>query len=133
VTAGEGALGSSTGPELLRVLVGPWPTLRPDDTVRALERGPRASGVYARIAPDGRTLAALDERGRVARRLGPRTGLVAATRGPGQQPTWVVTGTDAAGLAAAARAFAGGESALAGKFALAVSADRALALPLVAR
>ena len=133
VTAGEGTIGSSTGPELLRLLVGPWPTLRADDTVRALERGPRASGVYARIAADGRTLAALDERGRVVRRLGPRTGLVAATQAAGQQPTWVVTGTDAAGLAAAVRAFADGQSALDSKFALAISADRAIGLPVVSR
>jgi hypothetical protein len=133
VLAGEAAPGASTGPDTLRVLVGPWPSLRIDPAAGQLERGPRASGVYARPAADGRTIAALDPRGRVARRLGAGTGLVAATAVEGEQPTWIVSGTDTAGLGAAARAFADGESALADKFALAISADRAVALPVVGR
>ena len=48
-----------------------------------------------------------------------------------QQPTWVVTGTDDAGVAAAARAFAAGESALGDKFALAIADDQAVPLPVV--
>jgi hypothetical protein len=76
---------------------------------------------------------ALDARGRDARRLGAGTGLVAATTVEGEQPTWVVTGTDDAGVAAVARAFAAGESTLANKFALAVRADRPIALPDVGR
>jgi hypothetical protein len=133
VPAGQSAFGSSVGPEVLRVLVGLWPALRVDSAAHALEDGPRASGVYARISPDGRTLAALDERGRTARRLGAGSGLIAAMEAESQQPTWIVTGTDAAGLQSAVRAFADGESALAGKFALAVSADRAVPLPVVQR
>src|SRR5947208_2107867 len=101
---------------------------RPPATRRA-----RASGVYARISADGRTLTALDARGRPVRTLRAGAGLIAATRAASQQPTWVVTGTDAAGLESAVRAFADGESALAGKFALAVSADRAVALPITRR
>jgi hypothetical protein len=133
VLAGQSAIGSGVGPEVLRVLVGPWPSLRADQAARLLEDGPRASGVYARISADGRTLTALDARGRPVRTLRAGAGLIAATRAASQQPTWVVTGTDAAGLESAVRAFADGESALAGKFALAVSADRAVALPITRR
>jgi hypothetical protein len=133
VVAGQAGVGVSTGDEVLRVLVGPWPTVRRDLAAAAIERGPKASGVYARMSADGRALVALDERGAVARRLGAGTGLVAATQAAEQQPTWIVTGTDAAGLASAARAFAAGESALSGKFALAVSDDRSVALPVVGR
>jgi hypothetical protein len=130
VVAGLAAPGVATGAETLRVLVGRWPALRIDPAAGLLEHGPADSGVFARPAADGRTIAALDARGRVAGRLGAGTGLVAATAVEGEQPTWIVTGTDDAGLAAAARAFAAGESALSDKFALAVSGDRPIALPV---
>jgi hypothetical protein len=133
VVAGIAAPGVSTGADTLRVLVGPWRALRTDPAAGLLEHGPSDSGVYASPAADGGTIAALDPGGRVARRLGAGTGLVAATAMRGEQPTWIVTGTDDAGVAAAARAFAAGETALSDKFALAVSDDRAIALPVVRR
>jgi hypothetical protein len=133
VVAGENPIGGSVGPEVLRVAVGEWRTLRSDTAVRSLERGPAVSGVYTRVSGDGRSLAALDPRGRVARRLGAGTGLIAATDFEGQQPVWIVSGTDARGLDAAVRAFAAGQSVLAGKFALAISADRAIELPVTRR
>jgi hypothetical protein len=52
---------------------------------------------------------------------------VAATKRPDEQPVWVVTGTDAAGVASAARAFE--EGTLAHRFALAVSGDLPVVLP----
>jgi hypothetical protein len=127
IPAARGGLQTARAPETLRVLVGPWSALRPDPAVSALERGPRASGVYARIAPDGRTIAVLDTGGRTARTLGAGSGLVAATKRPDERPTWVVTGTDAAGVASAARAFE--EGTLGHRFALAVSRDLPVALP----
>jgi hypothetical protein len=130
IVAGQSAIGSGVGPEVLRVLVGPWSALRADEAAQLLEQGPRGSGVYARISADGRSVDALDARGHTARTLRAGTGLIAATRAPSQQPTWIVTGTDAAGLDSAVRAFSDGQSALEGKFALAVSADRAIALPI---
>ena len=133
VVAGIAAPGVATGPDTLRVLVGRWPALRTDPAAGLLEKGPGDSGVYATPTPDGSTIAALDPRGRVSRRLGAGAGLVAATAIEGEQPTWIVTGTDDAGVAAAARAFAAGESALSDKFALAVSDDRPIALPVVRR
>ena len=50
IPAARGGLQTARAPETLRVLVGPWSALRLDPAVNALERGPRASGVYARIA-----------------------------------------------------------------------------------
>jgi hypothetical protein len=127
IPAARGGLQTARAAETLRVLVGPWSALRGDSAVAALERGPRASGVYAAIAPDGRTIAVLDAQGRTTRTLGPGTGLVAATQPPDERPTWVVTGTDAAGVASAARAFE--EGTLDHRFALAVSHDLPVALP----
>ena len=56
------------------MLVGPWTALRLDPAANALEHGPRASGVYARMTPDGRTIAVLTADGRVATTLGPTSG-----------------------------------------------------------
>jgi hypothetical protein len=79
------------------------------------------------MAPDGRTIAVLTAGGRRARTLGAGSGLVAATKRPDERPLWVVTGTDAAGVVSAARAFE--EGTLEHRFALAISRDLPVALP----
>jgi hypothetical protein len=73
----------------------------------------------------------LDVSGRPVRTLGAATGLVAAIALPERRPVWFVTGTDAAGVRAAARAF--DESVLADRFALAISDDLPVAVPLPRR
>ena len=110
------------------MLVGTWPRMRTDQAARRLETGPGASGVYARMAPDGSKIALLDARGDTVRTLGPGSGLVAATRFEGAPPVWIVTGTDAAGVEAAAMAFEPGD--LHDRFALAVSNDIGVPLPV---
>jgi hypothetical protein len=95
--------GTDAAGESLKVVVGEWAAIRGDVALTGLERGPKRSGVFARFSPDGRRLTALDARGRAVRELGAGTGLVAATRYQALPPTWVVTGTDAEGLAAAPR------------------------------
>jgi len=127
ILAARGRVRGSLAAETIRFLVGPYGALRADEAVAQLERGVKASGVYARFAADGRSLEVLDPRGRVVRTLGPGTGLVAATRFEGGQPTWIVTGTDAAGVEAAAGALE--EGALDGKFALAIADGVAVPLP----
>jgi len=112
---------------LPRVLVGRWRALRGDPAAALLERGPSASGIYARPAADGRRITVLDERGRPAQVLGAGAGLVAATRRGSEQPTWIVTGTDGRGLLAAARALRA--RALGGRFALALAGDRGIRVP----
>ncbi|HVS28118.1 MAG TPA: DUF4430 domain-containing protein [Solirubrobacteraceae bacterium] len=131
VTASSAAFGGSAGKDTVRLLVGPWAEIRGDAAATPLERGPGASGVFARPARDGRSIALLNDRGAAVRALAPGGGLVAATRYRDQQPTWIVTGADRAGVEAAARALT--PSALQRRFAIAVEGGRPGPLPLVAR
>ncbi len=126
VIAGQATLDTRSGPDLLRVLVGTWSDLRSDFAARLLERGPSASGVYARPAPDGRSIALLDARGRVTRTLGAGSGLIAATADGDAPPTWIVTGVDARGVARAADHLA--PDVLRDRFAVALGPDP-VALP----
>ena len=118
VPAALAAIGPGDEPSSLRVLVGPWPAVRATPATEAIERGPRASGVYARFAGNGQTLTLLDGRGHPTRTLAAGAGLVAATRYAEGAPVWVVTGTDAVGVSRAAHAFT--EAALRNRFALAL-------------
>lgn len=131
VVAGKGGLQTSLSKQTNRVVAGLYSAIRNDETVRNLENGPQASGVYARPAPDGRTIDVLDPQGRVARTLGPGSGLVAATRFEGGRPVWIVTGTDEAGVLAAADALREGD--LGGSFALGIADGQAVDVPLVGR
>ena len=127
IIAAQGGVAQSFTKETLRILVGPYVQLRDDHAVRLLEAGPQTSGVYARPAADGRSIALLDVRGKTVQTLGPGSGLLAAVRFEDDQPVWVVTGTDAAGVAAATRAL--DEGNLKNRFAVAVASDRAIPLP----
>jgi hypothetical protein len=127
--AGRSAAGSFGGEGLLRVEVGRWAQVRKDPAVRRLEKGPRASGVFARPSAAGDRIALLDAAGATMRTLGTGSGLVAATRLGGEAPTWVVTGTDTVGVAAAAAQL--DESSLRNHFAVAVERGRGTPLPIV--
>ena len=124
-------LATSYGEKVLRILVGRWTALRGDLAADRLAEGPEASGVFARPSADGRRLDLLDAEGRVARSLTGGAGLVAATELPDTAPTWIVTGTDDVGVAAAAAALT--EDALRDSFALAVDDGRGVPLPVVER
>jgi hypothetical protein len=128
VPAARGGLRTSHTEQTLRVVVGPWSAARTADTaLQRIEHGPRESGVFARPAPDGRRIDLLDARGRRTRALGPGGGLVVAAREGDLAPTWAITGTDAAGVEAAARAL--DERTLAHRFALAVVDGGPVGLP----
>jgi hypothetical protein len=114
-------------PQTLRVLVGVWRQVRGDLGAQALERGPRASGVYARVAASGSAIALLDAQGATVRTLVGSVGLIAATRSGEADPEWLVTGTDPAGVELAAHAL--GEAALHDRFAVALTETGAV-LPL---
>ena len=120
-------LESSPG-QVLRILVGTWREVRKDIAARTLEQGPAASGVFAKPDPSGNRIALLDPDGRPDRALGAGSGLVAATSFHGDRPTWLITGTDDVGVAAAAAALT--EDQLQNRFALALDAGRGVALPL---
>ena len=129
VPAASQLLGTGSGPDTLGVVVGPWRDLQSEVAASYIEHGPGASGVYARFAGrGGRTLELLDPAGHAVRTLGAGAGLVAATADNTSVPTWLITGTDAAGVTAAARALNAGD--LHNHFALAVTATEQIPLPV---
>jgi hypothetical protein len=121
-------LEQSGGQEVLRVIVGRWADVRNDPVVRSLERGPEASGVYARPTSTGDAIVLLDGDGQPVRTLRNGAGLVAATSAEAQAPTWIVAGTDEVGLAAAAAALT--EDRVEQHFALAVDGGQDVPLPV---
>jgi hypothetical protein len=123
VLAGGAAIGPGDEPDTLRVMVGTWAQVRGDPATLQIQQGPAASGVYARFSSNGNTLTLLNERGQTARTLTAGAGLVAATRYGEEAPLWVITGTDAAGVKLAARAFT--ETALHDHFAVALTSGGA--------
>jgi hypothetical protein len=102
IPAASQALGTGSGTDSLTFLVGTWNALRLTLAAGLIQRGPAASGVYAKFAATGGALELLDPRGRVARTFGRGAGLIAATAQNGNGPTWLVTGTDVTGVSAAA-------------------------------
>ena len=116
----ESPNGEAPGDGEIRVLVGPWDALRPDPVAGLLRFGPDRSGVFATFSGTGDDsgLTLLSSRGRVVESFGEGAGLVAALRPDSSPPTWVVTGTDEAGVAAAG-ALVGDE--LADRFAVAAA------------
>lgn len=98
-------LRTSYNPESARVSVGLWTAVREDPAAQLAERGPGASGVFAKPQPNGREIALLDAAGRPVRTLAAGTGLIFASRYREEPPSWAVTGTDEAGLLAAAEAW----------------------------
>jgi hypothetical protein len=129
VPAASQLLGTGSGRDTLGVVVGPWRDLASEVAGSYIQHGPGSSGVYARFAgPRGKTLELLDPAGHVVRRLGPGAGLVAATADNSSVPTWLITGTDPAGVAAAARALNAGD--LHNHFALAVTGSEQIPIPV---
>jgi Domain of unknown function (DUF4430) len=117
IPAASQLLGSGSGNDSLSLIVGTWSELKPVIAAELVQKGPQRSGVYASFTAAGR-LQLLDPQGHVARTLGPGAGLVAATRDNVSAPVWLVTGTDAAGVKAAAAALT--QARLKDHFALAV-------------
>jgi Domain of unknown function (DUF4430) len=100
--ADTGATGTA-GPDTIEVLVGRWQAIRSDRTAALLASAPDRSGVFARFVGTRKPLLeVLDQRGGPAGSIGKGGGLVAALRPDDGPPTWVVTGTDAKGVSAAA-------------------------------
>jgi Domain of unknown function (DUF4430) len=127
VPAGTGALGSEARGGLFRIQVGPWSVLRQIQELEPLEKGPDASGVYARFTGP-HSLQLLDASGRAVRQAPPGTGLVAAIIPKDQQPLWVVTGVDEAGVARAAALLS--QAKLRNAYAIAATPSGPLRLPL---
>jgi hypothetical protein len=124
-------LGTATGKDTLRFLVGTWNDVRHDAAARKIEDGPGESGVFARPTRSGDSyeLDLLDEEGRVVDTLGAGSALVAATRFEDQQPTWTIAGMDEAGLKRAVALLT--PAALRDHYAVATSGAGAVPLPVL--
>jgi Domain of unknown function (DUF4430) len=125
-----GAGGSGT--DSLAVVVGTWRDVQGEFAASLIEQGPGSSGIYARFGggADGSTLELLDPHGQAVRTLGAGAGLIAATANSSTAPVWLVTGTDGAGVSAAAAALT--PARLRDHFALAVEGQTDFPVPLEA-
>jgi hypothetical protein len=122
-------IGTGSGTDSLAVVVGTWRDLSGEIAATLIEHGPGSSGVYAKFAGRGGVrLELLDSQGAVAMTLGAGAGLIAATAQASTEPTWLITGTDAAGVSMAAHAFTA--AALRDHFALVVHGSQRLPVPL---
>ena len=119
VVASPGGPGYGSGPDTLSINIGTWHQLYGEVAAELIKYGPGASGVYARMLDGGRRIGLENTAGEVVKTLGAGSGLIAATANSDDPaPTWLVTGTDAAGVRAAVRALTA--RSLAGHFALAI-------------
>ena len=123
--------GTGSGTDSLAVAVGTWADLRGEIVTELLQKGPSASGVYARFGASGRSLELLEARGVTVRHLLRGGGLIAAIAQGSNPPTWLITGTDPAGVGSAADALTAAR--LRDRFALAVSAGVDVPLPVPSR
>lgn len=124
-------LGTGSGAESLSVVVGTYRQLRGVIATELLSAGPSQSGVYATfVGSSGQALELEDPTGNVVDTVHGSVGLIAAVEESGiNEPVWLVTGNDRAGVAAAAQALT--PAALADHFAVAVLPDhRVIGLPL---
>jgi hypothetical protein len=120
-------LGTGSGTDSLSVLVGTWADIQGSVAGALIAKGPSYSGVYARFANG--SLQLLDPRGTVVKTIPADGGLIAATSNRSSSvPTWMVIGTDVAGVKSAAAAFSAAK--LRDHFALAVQGPTDLPVPL---
>ena len=130
VKVADQLLGGGSGSDSLAVVVGTFNDLRGVIAADLITAGPAQSGVYAQfVGPSGRALELDNPDGQVVRTLHGAAGLVAATEQPSlNEPTWLITGTDLAGVDEAADALTPAQ--LHDHFALALSGGQDLPLPL---
>jgi hypothetical protein len=123
------AIGGGSGTDSIGVVVGTWHDVDGELLASLIEHGPASSGVYARFAgANGSSLQLLNPSGKVVRTLGAGAGLIAATAQPSTGPFWLITGTDVAGVSAAAAALT--PARLHDHFALAVQGQSDFPVPL---
>ncbi len=129
IPASSQLIGTGSGPATLGIVVGTWSEIHSEVAAQLIAHGPGASGVYARFSgPGGDGLQLLDADGHTVRTLGAGAGLIAATADMTSVPTWMITGTDPAGVLAAARALT--PQALRDHFALAVGGAAHFPVPI---
>jgi hypothetical protein len=101
--AGASAPAKADSAGNINVFVGPWSMVGREGAPQLLSRGPAESGVFARFVGTKKPLLELlNQQGQPAGSVGKGGGLIAALHQGDGPPTWVVTGTDDKGVAAAA-------------------------------
>jgi Domain of unknown function (DUF4430) len=129
--ASQGLGAGGSGTDSLAVVVGTWKDVQGEFAASMIQAGPASSGIYARFSGrDGSVLALLNPHGQVVRTLGAGAGLIAATANSSTAPVWIITGTDVAGVSAAAAALT--PARLRDHFALAVQGQGDFPVPLEA-
>jgi hypothetical protein len=129
VPASTALIGTGSGADSLAVVVGTWRDIHGELAATLIEHGPSASGIYARFtSPGGSGLQLLNPKGQVVRTLGAGAGLIAATGQSATGTVWLITGTDVAGVSAAAAALT--PARLRDHFAVAVQGRADLPVPL---
>jgi hypothetical protein len=118
-------LGTGSGQDTITVVVGTGDDLAGTIAAKLIASGPSLSGVFARL--DHGRLELLDQRGQVTRTLGAGSGLIAATADRQSAPVWLITGTNVAGVQAAAGALE--PARLRDRFALAIDHSADVPLP----
>jgi hypothetical protein len=123
------AIGGGSGTDSIGVVVGTWRDVHGELLAQLIDHGPASSGVYARFAGSaGSSLQLLNPAGQVVRTLGAGAGLIAATAQTSTGPFWLITGTNVAGVTAAAAALT--PARLHDHFALAVEGQTDLPVPV---
>jgi hypothetical protein len=123
------AIGGGSGTDSIGVVVGTWRDVHGELLAQLIDHGPASSGVYARFAGSGgSSLQLLNPAGQVVRTLGAGAGLIAATAQTSTGPFWLITGTNVAGVTAAAAALT--PARLHDHFALAVDGQTDLPVPV---
>jgi hypothetical protein len=102
IPVNSASLGAEGTENVIRLVVGRWGDVRRVAIPARLAGGPDRTGVFARFGGGGLELLAAN--GRVRRRAGAGTGLLAALAPSRDRIVWVVTALDEAGVVAAARA-----------------------------
>jgi hypothetical protein len=128
VKVGTQLLGGGSGSDSLAVVVGTWRDLQGVIAADLVNGGPAKSGVYAQFV-GGSALELDNPIGDVVKTFHGSVGMVAATEQVNlSEPTWLVTGTDVAGVSAAARAMTAAR--LHNHFAVVVDGKHDLPVPL---
>jgi hypothetical protein len=133
VKAADQVFGTGSGSESLAVVVGTWNEIRGVVAAEMISGGPTISGVYGQFVGAHAQALELDgPSGAIVDTLHGSVGLIAATGlATVGEPTWLVTGTDVAGVMAAARAFTAKK--LHNHFAVAVSGSQVIPIPVLPR
>ena len=130
VKAAPEYIGTGSGSDSLAVVVGTWSQINRIIAAELIAAGPSTSGVFAQfVGAKGQAVELDNQLGQVQETLRGSVGMIAATSQPSLgEPTWFVTGTDDAGVEAAARKFT--SSALHGHFAVVVKGRQVIPVPV---